>query len=441
MNAPEDRAAARIEAVNKLYVEARKLGLLCRPDVQMYCSSLVRQFDPHYFRILYEIVERAKRAELLCPKPLQKYLPTEEEARGEITLGKVVGNEYSYGVNTSERHFLVLGSTGYGKSTFCRKIQKHLILNGQPCFIFSKKKDNRSIASHFHDKVVLFRVADNHFKFNPKQGGPGVSLLGSNTDFCETFCQAEALLLGSGNYILNALTELDVILKTDQNIARQASIFEIRDYIARKSHIAVSRDARFRESILNRLDGLISSLGPAFECSQGFPIEQALNDGMSIVLEVDGVKEEIALLVTTSIMLRLFSWMLHSTASKPESLNIFLDDSQEIWNVNMERRSDEGLPIMGVMASRFRVAGLIVATTQTPRLTSTMLRQNCGTKVIFNQGDHDEALSAARSIGLPDSEACEIQRLGKGEAVCFKPSYPYPVKVKIERDPELVEER
>lgn len=427
------------DAVDRLYEQARQLDLF---DDELVCSLFLRlqdEYDPDYFRILKERVERERRAYFLHPTPLLRRRPTRGEADGEIIIGRVVANGYPYGISTKERHWMALGSSGFGKSTFTRKAMKALVQQGRRCVVFSKKRDARSLATRFPDKVVLFRLVDRDFHYNPKQGAPGVSLLQSNTDFCEVFCHAEALLLGSGNYILSVLSELDLLLSTDKDITRQASIFEIRDYIARKRHNAVSRDARFQESTLNRLDGLISSLGPVFACSQGFPIEQALNDGRSIILEVDGVREEIALLITTSITLRLFSWMLHSNAEKPNDLYIFLDDSQEIFNVNMERRSDEGLPIIGIMAARFRVAGLIIATTQTPRLTSTMLRQNCATKIIFNQNDYEEALSAARAVALPDSEAAELMRLKVGECVCFKPSYPYPVKVQIDYDPALEE--
>lgn len=438
----QDAKVREQQAVQRLYSESRRLGLLADPVVRSLLMSLLREFDGEYFRILMERVQDAQQADFISPDALQRYLPTEEEAGGETTLGTVVGTGYPYAIDPSDqaaRHILVLGAAGYGKSYMIRKIMKALILSGTVCFAFSKKRDARSIASLYPDKVVHFRLTDQDFHYNPKEPSPGISLLQTNTNLCETFAQAEALLVGSGNYILSRLTELDEILGTTQDISRQASLFELREYIKRQRHPIASRESRFQESILNRLDGTLDSVGRMFACSHGLPIEEVLNDGQSVILEVDGVKEEIALFLTTSIMLRLFTWMLHSPRAKPRCLASFFDDSHELWNVNAERRTDESLPIMGLMASRFRVAGLIVASTQTPRLTSTLLRQNCATKVIFRQNDYEEALAAARSVGLDEKEAGELMRLKIGEAVCFKASYPYPVRVQISPDPEVDE--
>ncbi len=430
---------APADSLRALYTEARRLGLLADPHIRALVTSLLREPDADYERILHERVGRARLADLLCPHPLEAFTPTREEAAGEVPIGHVIGTGFVYGINTSERHHILLGATGSGKSWLSRKIAKHQIARGERCIIFSKKRDARSIASLFANRAVLFRLTDRDFHYNPKEGGPGITLLQANTDFCEILCQSESLLLGSSNYILAALAELDELLGTNQDPSRQASLFEIREHIARKKHNAVSREARFRESILNRLDGLLASLGPVFACSQGFPIEQALNDGWSLIIEVDGVKEEIALLLTTSLTLRLFTWMLHSAAPRPNSLTILLDDSQEVFSANHERRPEEGLPVMGLMAARFRVAGLLVASTQVPQLTSTMLRQNCSTKVIFTQNDLPEALTAAGMIGLPERDAGELLRLKPGEAVCFKPTYPYPVKVRVAPDPDIKE--
>ncbi len=426
------------EASSRLYDEARKLGLLADDEIQALFSLLLRDFDQDYFRIVKERVEKAKRAYFLSPRPMQRYLPTKAEARGEIVLGTTIGQGYEYGISPNERHHLLLGSTGYGKSYITRTILKAQLQAGKHCVIFSKKRDARSLATRFPDRVVLFRLADRDFKYNPKQGSPGISLIQANTDMCESFCQAMALLLGSSSYIQTALAELDAKLGTDKDRSRQASFFELHEWITRKRPRG-SREAQFQDSTLNRLEGLLSALGPVFACSQGFPIEQALNDGYSLIFEIDGIKEEAALFLTTSITLRLFTWMLHSDTTKPEGLTVSLDDAAELFNVNMERQWMEGLPIMSLMAARFRVAGLIIASIQTPRLTSTMLRQNCATKIMVNHDDYEEALSSSRSIGLPDAHAGELTRLRVGEAICFKPSYPYPVKVAVTVDPEIEE--
>ena len=432
-------AGSQRQAVDNLYNEARRLGMLYDPIVQLYFQCLLREFDRDIYNILKEMAEKKHRADFLYPDQFQKYLPTKGEAKGEITIGTVIGNGYSYGFNTRDRHWIILGSTGYGKSYLSRKTIKAFVKTGRRCVIFSKKKDARSIASLFADRVVLFRLAAKNFQYNPKQGGPGISLMQATTDFVNAFTQSYALLVGSESYLLMALTELDIILGTDKDISRQASLFEIQEYINRMKHNAVSRDARYQESSLNRLNALLCTLGPVFACSQGFPIEQALNDGYSIILEVDGIAEAAALFITVSITLRLFTWMLHSNSPKPDALHIFLDDSQEIWNVNLEKRDETGLPLMGLMASRFRTAGLIVASTQVPSLTSAMLRQNCSIKIVLRQNDYEEALKTARFVGLPDNVAVELTRLQVGEAICFKPDYPYPVKVRIDPDPDIEE--
>lgn len=429
------------EAVlHELYAEARRFGMLHDSNIRLLFMSLMREFDNDIFMIVKERVERVKELELLHARPLNRFLPTRNEAAGEIVLGKVIGSNDAFGINSSERHFGILGSTGAGKSYCVRKIMKQLILDGASLLVISKKADARSIATLFPTRVFLFRAVDGDFKMNFKSPSPGMSIEQANTVFVMAFCEAFGLLQGSEAYLSTSLAELDELLDTHKNTLRQASLFEIYEWISRKRHSPMSRDARFQESILNRTVGLLMTNGPLFACAQGFPIEQALVDGKNIILEVDGLREEVALFITTAIIFRLFNYMLYSNAPKPKKLVIFLDDSQELFNINNERNYAVGLPIIGVMTARFRAAGLLVASTQVPSLTSAMLRQNCGTKVVFSSNNFEEALTCARMIGLPDNEAGELLRLKRGEAVIMKQSYPYPVKVKIDADADVEED-
>ena len=436
---PQQATKTPPQLVEELYQEARKLGLLADDYVRHLFVSILRQFDLDLFLNVRERVERARQLSVLCQKPLEAVQPMRNEAWGPIRIGSVVGSGYEYGMDAADRHWLCLGASGFGKSYFTRKVLKHLIQSGGACVVFSKKRDARSIATLFPKKVVLLRLAELNFSMNVLEGPPGVARVQHLSTFSECFCQSQALLLGSGNYLYSSQVELDELLGMESDPGRQASLFELREYIGRKKHNAISRDARFQESILNRLDGILAALGPVLACSRGFPLEQALCDGLSVIIEVDGIREDAALLVTTSIITRLFTWSMNTTGGKPKDIFVSLDDAQELFNINAERRLDESLPIIGMMVARFRTAGMLMASTQTPNLTSTMLRQNSATKVILNMNDWDQAVTAARLVGLAEKDAVELTRLGKGEAVCMKPGFPYPVKVRIAPDQDIEE--
>lgn len=432
-------ASPQNEAVLRLYDEARKLGLLADDVVRRLFLSLLRAPDKDLYGLVKEKVEQAQRAHFLCPRPFQAWLPMRAESRGEIPLGLVMGSGHEYGISPGDRHVLLLGATGRGKSYAVRKVMKALILSGWRLFVFSKKQDARSIATLFSDRVGLFRLSNHLFRYNPLQPSPGVGLAHTQTLFAEAFCQSQGLLTGSAAHIQSRLSELFHLFGTEKDVARVPCLYDLRDRVRDEKLSGYSRDARFQESILNRLDGIMSGIGPVLACSHGLPIERMLSDGISIILEVDGVKDETACYITTDITLRLFAWLLNLPAEERPRVAIFLDDAQELFDKNRERQTDAGLPIMGLMAARFRAAGLMVASTQTPQLTSTLLRQNCATKIILGQNDYEEALVAARMVGMPDDLAGELLRLKTGEAVCFKPAHPYPVKVLISPDNHVEE--
>ena len=374
----------REQALRKLYDEARRLGVLSqRAELRMF-ESLLREFDSDLFVVLRERVERAQRLDFLCPRPLDKHLPLPDEAAGEIRIGTVVGGG-EYGISSSERHIGVFGTTGAGKSVLNRMLMKHFIRSGRPCVIFSKKRgDAHSIASLFPDRVVVFRLADKDFRYNPLEGGPGITLTQAHSDFTESFCQAMRLMEASSEYTLWCISQLIERLGTHDHPERLPGILELYRLVAGMKHLPTGREAQYHQAVHTRLRGMLSFLGEVFYCSKGFPIEQALLDGWSIVLETDGIKEEIALFVTINITLRLFSWMLNPDALKPVGgICLFLDDSQEIFNINLERRREESLPLMPMMAARFRQAGILIASVQVPSLTSLLLRQNLGTTIIL----------------------------------------------------------
>jgi hypothetical protein len=163
---------------------------------------------------------------------------------------------------------------------------------------------------------------------------------------------------------------------------------------------ALSRTARYQESAINRLGGIISSIGETLD----YPcisLEELVK--RHVIFEIQKLYSELQVFVVNALLTWLFYYKLYNNNSYYHIVGI--DDANLVFDISFERRPDRGLPEISHLLSTIRKSTTeIVINSQIPHQLGASIHSNAFTKIMFSLANGKDIECMARSMGISDSE-------------------------------------
>lgn len=333
----------------------------------------------------------------LAPEKSPFALP-DENIRGKFKFG-ISENGIEAGINPDECHFLIAGQTGCGKSTLLKLIFSQALMNeGEEkivCWLFVKAQDMRDLLNVNKDILV---ATFNEIKLNPLEPVEGMKEAEWASIFADLWIQAFRLYEGSKGFLVECLNAL---YQKHKDTGYCPSLFDLYYYVKAMRFPAVSRNARYQESVLNRLGGMIyGSLSNVFNCSRGHINNLIKNHAIFEILYL--TSEQQVFIVNYFLSYLFYYKMIHENGTRHFT---GIDDANLIFDKSFEERPDLGLPIIHHLLTTVRKNKInIFCATQTPHQLGSSIHSNSFAKMNLSLSDGFGNEFMFKSMGIKDEE-------------------------------------
>lgn len=271
------------------------------------------------------------------------------------------------------------------------------------CWLFVKAQDMRTLLKVSKDIVV---VTFNEIKLNPLEPVQGMKTTEWASIFADLWIQAFRLYEGSKGFLIECLNNIYFKYKDSEYYP---SLFDLYYYVRALHFPAISRNARYQESVLNRLGGIVhSSLAPVFDCSRGHIKDLVEHNA---IFEILYLTSEQQIFMVNYLLSYLFYHKLIHEIDARHFLGI--DDANLIFDASFEKRPDLGLPIIHHLLTTVRKSKIsIFACTQTPHQLGASIHSNSFAKIMFSLSNGRDLEFMFQSMGIKDEEQ---------KNYCYKP--------------------
>jgi hypothetical protein len=403
--------------------------------------------DPKLLGILEQLIERrlAEHPDLL-KNGILALCPPSENVDGEFLIGNVThGKKITkslFGIDRDElnKHVLVVGSTGTGKTNLLNRIMLQLHQAGVPFLCLSLKQDQRPLMQLIGPLKI---IPSYRLKLNPIEPPSGVDQRSWNQALTDVYGTTQDIMIGGSDYFAEHLDYQLNKFGTLNGSGPYPSLANIRDSI--NAEIVKWSEARQRQDykIRNegRLNALLKAPGDIFDCSHGFRLEKLLN--LPVVIELFGLGQA----VHDFLAAYLLTWIYHYRLNQPERGQlkhvIVVDDAHRVFAAAFERSQTLRVAWIDRMVNEIRDLGegFIVADQQ-PSLLASSIKSNAHCTIVLGLGAAEEVQEMTNNMTATPEERAEvieaIQSRSPGEAVVrvgnlrpFTIRMPY---VKLERE-------
>jgi len=374
-------------------------------------------------RHLREIASKAVFA-----KSVQQYrYPFNKQVTsGEINIGQTFEYQpFHLSQEALVKHLLAVGQSGSGKTTLFYSLMDEV---EEPFWAFDLKQDYR----HLIQDLNLLVLPWTELKFNPLKPPEDVSPRRWAQVFSEIFGHATSLLSGSKNYLMKKIIELYTLYNLFDKVSEPyPSLHELELLIKKDKINFVRKSSDYRDTVLNRLEAMNLVAGTVFDCNQGYPIDELLEE--DVVFEFDGLSRDVQNFLMEILFAYVYEYRMAQN-HRNSGLNhlFFLDEGKRVFSVYKERQDAAGIPEIDELTAKMREfgEGLVVADQEASKLTDS-IKANTYTKFLLPTADRKQFQAVTDAMNLSERQAEFAQKLGTGEAVVQVGSRgPVPVKLK-----------
>jgi len=348
-------------------------------------------------------------------------------------------NNQLVGFYPHECHILCSGQTGIGKSILMKIIVSQILHHNNidnfykenneiiNFWMFVKSPEMRSLLNIEKNILIIpFKDVKNKLKLNLLEPPPGINAMDWANIIADILIQL-FWLNASKDFLIDCLQKLYTKYTA---FGYYPSLFDLYNYVKSLKIPQTSRIARYQESILNRVGGLIhSSLGPVLDCSRGHA-QYLINH--HVIFEILYLTMEQQVLMVNYLLTYLYIYKLnHETNLRHMAI---VDDSNIIFDSASENRPDLGLPIIHHLISTVRKANITVfACTQTPHQVGSSIHSNSFAKIMFSLSNGKDVECMFQSMGIkdPDQKAYCYKIKPREAIVKFSGRYQEPFLVRI----------
>lgn len=358
---------------------------------------------------------------------------------GEIPFGFIEDGAASKDIiaylklNDMNRHCLIIGPSGVGKSNLARILAAEL-MEHVPLMIFDRAGDH---VNAYPKKTRIFPIRN--LRINPNEEPPGVPY----EDWLEIY---SSILIHS--LILTDVSRgsfVQLIRHSNEKFPRnseglRSSIYEQRLAISDLKPKSFRDQPRlvYWSRIEDRFDNILTSaLGDIFSCYRGHDLVQLLNE--NIVFDCKGVSSQVLRILIPLMIAKIYCYRLYNEQGGRPLHGILLEEAENIYGKShvtgfLENPLDD-------LTRRVRGRGeFLIVINQTCTTLSAALRSNVYIQFMLGATNVLERTEMGRSIGLKDEQWEEALQLdtprafvsieGKSPLLVWIPEYIMP-----EREP------
>lgn len=351
-----------------------------------------------------------------------------DSLEGNIELGKAPGFRFGITDEILRQNMLVVGQSGAGKTNLFYNLALQLS-EEVPFWIFDFKQDFRHLLNYDGEIVV---IPTEQLKFNPLRPPKGVSPLRWIQIFADVFGDSQALLSGSKNFLvthIHQLFKLYDVFSSEENEERAfPSMHELAELMHYKSFPLQTKEARYLETTMNRIQAAVLTIGGIFDCSRGYPLPELLN--RNVVFELEGISSDFQNFIVEVLLAWVYHYRMAQGSRGKLRHAIFFDEAKRIFDKSKEKRYAQGVPLIDLITARTREFGeaLIVGDQEASKLTDS-IKANTYTKIMLSSGSGKDIDEMSEAMGLTQRQKELSFELRSGEGIVkVSGNDPFPVK-------------
>lgn len=327
----------------------------------------------------------------------------DEWAEGEIPFGFIIDGSAPEGtlarlkLSWLNRHCLIIGPTGVGKSNLGRILASGL-MEHVPIMIFDRTGDHIGVNP---DRLTVFPIR--HLRLNPNEEPKGVPY----DDWLEIYSSVfiHSLILtdvSRGSFVQLARYANERFKPDDESL--RTSVYEQRIALKELKPKSFRDNARmaYWSRLEDRYDNIITSaLGDVFACYKGHDLIGLLNE--NIVFDCKGVSSHFLRILVPLIIAKIYCYRLYNDQGSRPLHAVMIEEAEDIFGI----RDQGGLlenPIDD-MVRRVRGRGeFLIGLNQTYTTLSRALRSNVYVQFMLGATNAAERTEIGRSIGLSQEQ-------------------------------------
>ncbi|MCB9852827.1 MAG: hypothetical protein H6819_07005 [Phycisphaerales bacterium] len=415
--------------LHELQRRAEAIGATRDPEIQTYFSLLAH--DPkswalaHVLSSLLDDFEAEQRISpnWLAPPPQQDdlYPPT---CPPEFEIGTTTETGARFGLRIALEcgSTLVTGISGGGKTSLVQQslVEIHQKLTNVAQLVFDIKGDFTGVASILHPEVRVFRIREETplCLIKPPKGVTRESWLPRIATY---LCEYRGLKK-SRHLLLDVLRRLCVHFGVDTDPTRPwPSLHNVLDFLKGVRCLRYGKDAEYRASLINELQGLLNDSGVVFDTCDGVEVlDHLLAPGGITVLQMETLpapaQQFIIALVVERIVASRVARNVHNVALE---VLVVLDEAQLVLSRKADFEAENGVAPLAMQLLRGRESGVgfIVVPHLLPDTSRAVL---ASAKTMIVVGGLTDVMSidiAANMMNLPPKAKTMIPRLGRGQGL------------------------
>ena len=288
--------------------------------------------------------------------PYHPYLPGPEALPpGEIVLGQVVdgvGAAFALTPVDLMTHLLCGGTSGSGKTTFMMFLATQLIQLGVSVWVFDVDGAYSRLTQLFGPDLLL-GVDVKDVRRNPLQVLPGEGLR-------DVLVRLEAI--SYEQYLrdtsLNMLGEVVAEITRDAHLRGQAypTLRDYREVLVRMKPRPGSRPGDARDSLLNRVTGVLEYLGETYGCVEGWDLAGLME--RSLVIQLGGLDRDALSFFVLDLIGAVVAARRRMADALARPLVMFLDEAHLVVPPRQYGVQDRREPLICTYTRQVRKVGV-----------------------------------------------------------------------------------
>ncbi|MEZ5357192.1 MAG: DUF87 domain-containing protein [Candidatus Zixiibacteriota bacterium] len=420
--------AASEKEFNHLLHRAHQLGLNRNRKFSGLLSLLkTNPADTIVLNLLQEMISEVEVKNLEDPNPFRLTNPNNPLFEGSIFLGNITDTKIPYLISPEllTTHMLISGKTGGGKSnlillTLLQLIRHHTIK------IFDRKFEYHCLLAY--ENFVYWMLKD--FFINLIEPSLGVA----PRLYINTFCEILGIFLDirvAARGLLAATIQKLCENRDSYSTGVYPTLKDVYIYLCDKKYPLMSRNARYQESIINRLDSLFCVFGNQINSQRKLDWNQFLTTNWAISL--NGIPTDYQNLFITIIIAKIMMYRIHNNLRSNQLVDLFVfDEASTIFKKYYDNREQTFLLTDYLAQAREFGSGFLISTQGLTNISNSVLTNTSLKIMTGGQGMGTDFDIFASATGMNTEQREFIRQMTQpGKAVVRDPRYPYPFTLEV----------